>query len=67
MLPSKDLGAQTLKNISRPVRAYRIASTSTVSTLLPKAVEDHRPYLQFSEAAGASGPLQKLYAASLAL
>ena len=32
-----DLGAQTLKNITDPVRAYRVAGTPTVTVAVPKA------------------------------
>jgi len=33
-----DLGAQTLKNMAEPVRAYRVASTPTVEPIAPKLV-----------------------------
>ncbi len=35
-----DIGAQTLKNIAQPVRAYRVASVLAAATTAPKSVTD---------------------------
>jgi len=35
-----DLGAQTLKNIAEPVRAYRVAGTPAVAASAPKPISD---------------------------
>ena len=36
----EDMGAQTLKNIAQPVRAYRVAATPVVAVATPKHVSD---------------------------
>ena len=39
-----DLGAQTLKNIAEPVRAYRVTGTPRVSVAMPKAASEKTLY-----------------------
>src|SRR5262245_1220032 len=55
-----DLGAQTLKNITEPVRAYRVTGTPAVAVAAPKAVSD-KPSIAVLPFANMSGDPEQEY------
>ncbi|HXV26135.1 MAG TPA: tetratricopeptide repeat protein [Alphaproteobacteria bacterium] len=55
-----DLGNQTLKNITEPIRAYRVASTPTVAFTVSKPVSD-KPFIAVLPFTNMSGDPEQEY------